>query len=527
MQLAALFLAGLSLFFTGVSGVKAKLQQLSSRKFRQLLARVTDRPLLAGAVGLVFGAVTQSASAVAFILAGMVATGLITLRRALPVVAASNVGTALLVFLAAFDLRLAVLLLVGITGLMINFRILARAEAFLGALFAIGMLFLGLDMMKQAFAPLPGFDWFTALASFLKTWPWAPFFLGAALRMVIQSSSAIGVVAIALEGAGLFTEFQAILLICGAGPGVGLAAFFLSGTLHGPPRQIVLFQGIINLVAGSALAASFYVGETAGHGLVTRFIGFLSPDPAGRIAWAFFLNMNGCFLAGLILAPFTGKFLHRLAPPTEEQDLSRPAFIHDEALDVPDTAVVLVDREQQRLFGLGLRVLNAVREDVSDGEMLEPETFRAASKTLDGEISGFLKELINRDLTSRAAASVLLNERRQENLAAMAETVFQFVVVRKEKADDEKLDALMDRMSESLHLILLTAQDAWASRDKTDIEYLLMLSADRGEVMERIRKTYQLGETSQDSVLFYATTLFERMVWIVRQIGLSLQRERD
>ena len=200
MQLAALFLAGLSLFFTGINGVKSKLQQMSGRKFRQMLAKVTDRPVLAGLVGMGFGAVTQSASAVAFILAGMVATGLISLRRALPVVASSNVGTALLVFLAAIDLRLAVLALIGITGLMINFKIAHRFEALVGALFAIGMLFLGLDMMKQAFAPLPQYAWFIALAAFLKAWAWAPFFLGAALRMVIQSSSAIGVIAIALQG---------------------------------------------------------------------------------------------------------------------------------------------------------------------------------------------------------------------------------------------------------------------------------------------------------------------------------------
>ena len=47
--------------------------------------------------------------------------------------AAANVGTALLVFLAAFDVRLAILFLIGITGLMISFKVAVRAEALLGA----------------------------------------------------------------------------------------------------------------------------------------------------------------------------------------------------------------------------------------------------------------------------------------------------------------------------------------------------------------------------------------------------------
>ncbi len=226
-EILALFLAGLGLFFTGVDAVRTNLQQLSSRRFRQLLTRLTNRPLLAALAGAGFGALTQSATAVAFILSGMVSTGLITLRRALPVVAAANVGTAVLVFLAAFDFRLAVLYLIGVTGLLLSFRVLTRHDAVLGALFGIGLLFFGLDLMKRAVGPLPSYDWFRALVAFLGESALAPLLLGIATRMLIQSSSAIGVIAIALNHAGLFSAQQAMLLICGAGPGLALSGYFL------------------------------------------------------------------------------------------------------------------------------------------------------------------------------------------------------------------------------------------------------------------------------------------------------------
>jgi len=526
MQLAVLFLAGLSLFFTGIHGVKSKLQQLSSRRFRLLLSKVTGRSVLASVTGIAFGAVTQSASAVAFILAGMVATGLISLRRALPVVAASNVGTALLVFLAAFDFRLAVLALIGITGLMITFKVAHRLEAALGALFAIGILFLGLDMMKQAFAPLPRFDWFIAMAAFLKSWAWAPFLLGAGLRMVIQSSSAIGVIAIALQGSGLFTEYQSILLVCGAGPGVALSSVLLSQNLEGPPRQIVLFQGLINLLSGCVVGGLFFLSENSGHTFLFQFIDAAAWDNAGRIAWAFFLNMLGCFLAGLLLAPYVSSLLGRLAPASEEQDLSRPAFLHDEALQVPETAVILVDKEQQRLFSLAQRAMDAIRDETPAGDVLNAAALQGASQALGSEISVFLQEMIGGDLAGEVASLVLLSERRQENLVALTETVYEFVRVRKECAAEEKLDPLFERMTESLYLILLTAQDAWLSRDRIDLDFLLTLASDRGEAMERIRQTYQTVEIGQNSALFHVTSLFERIVWIVRQLGLSLQRER-
>lgn len=406
-ELTAVFLAGLSLFFTGVAGVKSRLQQLSGRRCRQILARVTDRSFLAGLVGVLFGAITQSASAVAFILSGMVAAGLISLRRALPVVAASNVGTAVLVFLAAFDLRLAVLFLIGVTGIMLAFQLGRRFEALIGALFSIGLLFYGLDLMKQAFAPMPGYEWFRALAAFIKEWPLAPFLMGAALRMVIQSSSAIGVIGIALHATGLFTEFQSVMLICGAGPGVALAAFFLSGNLSGPPRQIVLYQGIINLVSGTLLALAFLLTGRDGSGHIFSLIYLVAREPNDCLAWTFFFSMSGCLLIGLLTLPWAERFLALLAPATVEQDISRPAFLHEEALAVPDTAIELANQEQQRFFSLIISTLETVREETRGSSTATAATFHTGAQSLGAEITAFLKELINRNVAPETAGEIL------------------------------------------------------------------------------------------------------------------------
>jgi len=301
-EIVALFLAGLGLFFTGVDGVRTKLQQLSSRRFRHLLTRLTDHPLLAALSGAAFGALTQSATAVAFILSGMVATGMIGLRRALPVVAAGNVGTAVLVFLAAVDLRLAILYLVGVTGLMISFKVAARHDALIGALFAIGLLFFGLDLMKRAVGPLPSYDWFHALVAFIAEWPLAPFVVGAACRMVIQSSSAIGVIAIALAHAGVFADRQAMLFICGAGPGAALSVYFLSATLQGAPRQVLLYQGIINALGGLTLAGLLAVDALVGHPLLPAWLSTVPGGFGNPLAWAYLATMGLALLSGLAAA---------------------------------------------------------------------------------------------------------------------------------------------------------------------------------------------------------------------------------
>src|SRR6266436_5460056 len=92
VELTAIFLGGRAFFFLGVDGIRTHLRQLASRRFRRMMSHMTDRAYLAGAWGLLFGAITQSATAVSFIVVGMIASGLLTLPRALLMVAMANLG---------------------------------------------------------------------------------------------------------------------------------------------------------------------------------------------------------------------------------------------------------------------------------------------------------------------------------------------------------------------------------------------------------------------------------------------------
>src|SRR6185437_4257437 len=113
IELIATYLAGLGFFFTGMSGISDNLRQITGRRFRLLLSRATNHPVWAALLGVASGVVTQSTSVVAWILSGMIAGGLIPLRRALVVLACANIGTAGLVFIAAVDLHLPILFLIG------------------------------------------------------------------------------------------------------------------------------------------------------------------------------------------------------------------------------------------------------------------------------------------------------------------------------------------------------------------------------------------------------------------------------
>jgi phosphate:Na+ symporter len=532
-QLLALFLAGLALFFHGVSGVRTHLQGLTSRRLRRQLAGWSRRPLLAGAGGFLFGAITQSSTAVAFVLTSLVSGGLMSVAHALPIVAWANLGTVPLVFFASLNAHLAFLYLLGLAGLALAFDLgSARARPALSALFSIGLLFLGLQLMKDAFAPLPGFSWFRDLAGFVQGSALATFVAGALLRVLVQSSSAIAVIAIALAHGGLFSADQAAMMMFGTGAGVGLSIFLLSSNLRGVPRQIALYQALINASAALVLFALYYIERHTGAPLVLSLAATLAPAPDSpvRLAYAFLFLQSAAVAAALLGSRPASAWLARICPPTDEQDLSRPRFISPEALADPDSALELADKEQIALLAELPAQLDTLRAtSCSTSPPTPPSVRHRAALSIAAEIQAYLRELVEQAPDHHASARLLALEQRHALVVSLTDTIHDFTVtLGRLRTSASPPASLLDSLLESLDTLLLTAVDAARASDPKEAALLLRLSSDRGELMERLRRRLLADPDSaldhaRKSDLFYATSLFERAVWLLRQFALSQQ----
>ncbi len=532
-QLLALFLAGLALFFHGVSGVRTHLQGLTSRRLRRQLAAWSRRPLLAGAGGFLFGAITQSSTAVAFILTSLVSGGLMSVAHALPVVAWANLGTVPLVFFASLNAHLAFLYLLGLAGLALAFDLgSARARPALSALFSVGLLFLGLQLMKDAFAPLPGFSWFRDLAGFLQGSALATFVAGALLRVLVQSSSAIAVIAIALAHGGLLSADQAAMMMFGTGAGVGLSIFLLSSNLRGVPRQIALYQALINAFAALVLCVLYYIEHYTGVPLAMSLADALAPAPGSpvRLACAFLFLQSAAVAAALLASRPAAAWLARLSPPTDEQDLARPRFISPEALADPDSALELADKEQVALLARLPAQLDTLRPASDSAAAPVPSAVRhRAAQAVAAEVHAYLRELVEQSSDRAVSARLLALEQRHALVVSLTDTVHDFTVaLARLRAPDAAAAPLLDSLIESLDTLLLTAVDAARSPDPDDLALLLRLTADRGDLMERLRRQLLAAsgpglDHARKSDLLYATSLFERAVWLLRQLGLAQQ----
>ena len=79
---------------------------------------------------------------------------------------------------------------------------------------------------------------------------------------------------------------------------------------------------------------------------------------------------------------------------------------------------------------------------------------------------------------------------------------------------------------EGLDAILQTAMDAIESSDPQDIEILLAITADKGNVIKKIHGTYlsvqSTLELQDKSILLNISNLFERIAWTLHKLGLLM-----
>lgn len=525
--LAGTFLAGLAFFFIGVDGIKQNLRQLTSRRFRAVMGRLASSGPLAAVWGLIFGAITQSATAVSFIMVGMMSSGLLPRRRALLVIAWANAGTAALVFIAAIDIRAAILYLVGASGLAVVFVATRRSEVLLRTLLSVGVLLLGLKFMGDAAKPLPEQPWFGDLGELVRRSGFGVFLLGAVLRLVIQSSSAIVIIGISLVTAGVFEPEQALLLMYGTAVGVGGSVLLLSGSLRGAQRQLSIFQGIVNASVGVLLLGLFAAERLVGVPLLRSLLEVRGPSLDLLLAAAFLLQQGAMGVLGTLLLPWSDRMLDRLSPPTLEEGLERLEFIHDATPEDPDTAVVLLEKEQGRLFAMLPEYLAAVRGDGREAAKSPPaQRLLAAAQRVGGEIRSLASELAADRIDGVLVDRLLRLQQAQDLVASLHESVCGFAAAAAQPAPGEVASRLRHNLVEGLDLIVGTLAEARASEDALDAELLVAMTSDRGEMMERIRSA-DLGAERGVGVearanLLYMTTLFERSVWITHRLARAL-----
>lgn len=518
-------LTGLGLFFCGVRFLATSLAHVAGPSARRLFRTALASNWLAAFSGILSGLVTQSTNAVALIVVSFARAGILQGRRAPLVPTWSHVGASALVFLVALDTGFIVAYMLILSGVAFyfDFRLSDRMRHGVMALLGAGMLLLGLSILKAGSAPLEGmlqgFGLLGAESSGLST-----LLVGVALALATQSSTVAGAIAVALVGAGVFDLDTAILLLLGANGGSGLNYAFLARHGEATGRHILLFQALQKLAGTLILLLPFVVSGNA----LTQWLQAIPTDDAHRLALVFLvMQIIGSLACTLALRPFS-SVLHRYIPPRHEDELAKPAFLVEEALDQGDLALDLAEKESHRLLQRLPLMLEQVREG-GNPEALSAHRYREAGHTVGAALNRYLAEILDRQPDTSAIVRTMSLQQSVTNTLAMHDALAEFFLSVKPVARSPDAQVTMGHLVESLHMLLDMLATTAMSGDPQDRSLALSLFGQRDELMESIRMRLLDGDrklpTQAQHSLFQATLLFERIIWLARNNLHALIRE--
>lgn len=220
-------IAGLGAFLIGIKLLSDNMEKLATGKMRDLFHRTSSKNTLpegatakdkfkaylrewpgklAGVgIGTATTAIIQSSSLTTVMVVGLVNVGVLTLYQATAIIMGANIGTTItaqIAALSAFDIAIFAMGLTGIGALTAMLSKKEKVQTVAYALAGLGLVFVGLDVMSDSM------DLFRESAAVVNAFasvtnPFLLFFLGIAVTAIIQSSSAVTSILIAMLGSGI------------------------------------------------------------------------------------------------------------------------------------------------------------------------------------------------------------------------------------------------------------------------------------------------------------------------------------
>lgn len=190
VQIVFCMAGGLSLFIFGMNLMSESLQKLAGKKMKSVLSALTKNPVLGVLAGTIVTMVLQSSSATTVLVIGFVSAGLISLPQGISVIFGANIGTTVTAQIIAFkidDYIWPILAAGFLTSLLARREKLKNAGL---AIFAFGILFVGIETMGGVMKPMAKSAAFISMMQKVSDFPALGVLVGTLMTLVVQSSSA-------------------------------------------------------------------------------------------------------------------------------------------------------------------------------------------------------------------------------------------------------------------------------------------------------------------------------------------------
>ncbi len=441
-------IGGLGIFLIGMKNMSDGTQAVAGRRMRRMINAVTDNPVLAVGVGTAITMVVQSSSITTVIVVGLVNSGLMALHQAIGVIMGANIGTTITGWILALNIGKYGLPIIGISVLFYLFSKKDSWRYLAMAAMGLGMIFLGLEMMKNGFKPMKGVPEFEAAFSYFDATTYLGVLklagVGCLLTFIVQSSSATLGITIGLAMTGAIPYEAAGALVLGENIGTTITAWLASIGATTNAKRAAYAHVLFNLVGVfwvTLIYSWLYVdliGSIVESSMGVNPVGLDYDSFANKGQYAAVIAVaiaatHTIFnvVNTLLFMPFArilARLLERVIPDKDAKEVP-----HLTSLDfrMVESAVLGIENSRGEILKMGRGVdkmmgwtLELIQKRKPDEELIQRVMNREeVMDNVQHEIVVFLTEL----LTGEAPHSVTVEGRQQLRISDEYESVSDYI----------------------------------------------------------------------------------------------------
>ena len=410
---AAIFelLAGLGAFLIGVKMLSDNMEKLATGKMRTLFHRASGKTELPEAatrkekvraklkewsanlagvgIGTATTAVIQSSSLTTVMVVGLVNAGVMTLTQATTITMGANIGTTItaqIAALSAFDFAVFAMGLTGIGILVAYATKKEKVQTICYAVAGLGLVFVGLDVMDASMDFFQESQVIVDLFASI-TNPFLLFFLGIAITAIIQSSSALTVILIAMAESGILIGGggNAVLyVVLGTNIGTCVTALLSSIGTNINAKRAAVIHLLFNVI-GSII---FFIIMVCWPEMNANTFEAWFPDNPGTQIAMFHTFFN--VISTILFLPFTNglvKLSEILVRPRKKADESGengvPSRLDKRLLSTPALAVDGATEEAAAALAKAVDSLKTAVDGFVTQDTAKTETVVKANEEVD------------------------------------------------------------------------------------------------------------------------------------------------
>ncbi|TNF93228.1 MAG: Na/Pi cotransporter family protein [Gammaproteobacteria bacterium] len=383
-------LGALGLFLYGMKVMSDALMELAGERMRNILATTTSNRVFAVLTGFLITATIQSSSATTLMVVSFVNASLLTLTEAVGVILGAHIGTtvtAWLITILGFKVKISAIA-IPLVGLGFLLSLSRDHKRKYWGLFIVGfaLLFIGLEFLKNS---VPDIRSNPEALKFLAEYTTKGYlsvllflFIGTALTLVLQSSSATMALTLLMTHEGWIPFDMAAAMVLGENVGTTITANLAALVANYQAKRAARAHFISNTLGVLWMLIVFYPFLQVINAIVMNVEGQSPFMVAAAIPVSLslfhtaFNIINTTLLIGFI--GFIVRIVEKLIPAVIEEDseIDQPRYLTEESLQYPQTGIKALLDESVRLLenaaykaithGLGVH-----REELESGKKLK------------------------------------------------------------------------------------------------------------------------------------------------------------